>query len=100
MSKSPLRPLPAHLLPCVLLVQPLLQGGEVFEDGPGVNLAFAGQRLQRVGPGFALAHGKHLVELRAGFFRAVKRAAVEWTLVAGLATERAVELELQYVRQE
>jgi hypothetical protein len=51
------RLLPAHLLPLILLVQPLLQRREVFEQRVGVDLAFAGQHFQRVRPRFALSHG-------------------------------------------
>src|ERR1017187_1268513 len=92
--------LPAHLLSLILLVQPLLQRGEVFEQRAAVRLPFTGQDFQRVGPGFALAHSEHLVELRSGFLRPVESATVERAFVAGLAAEGTVELEFQDVRQE
>src|SRR5208282_1352779 len=68
--------LPTHRFSLVLFVQPLLQRREVLQDRAGINLPAAGQRFQRVGPGFALAHGEHLVELRSGFLRPVEGAAV------------------------
>src|SRR5262245_30760856 len=47
---TPETPSPAHGVPGVLLVQPLLQRGEVVQDGGGVHLAGAGGRLEGVGP--------------------------------------------------
>ena len=84
----------------VLLVQPLLQRRKIFQDGPGIHSPLAGQDFQRIGPGFALAHGQHLVQLCSRCFRAVEGAAVERAFVSRLAAEGVVELELQNVRQE
>src|SRR5947209_10404553 len=95
-----MRVLPAHLLPLVLLVQPLLQRSEVFQKSAGISLTLTSQCLQGIGPRLALTHLKHLVEFSSRLFRPIKSALMQRTLVSGLAAERAVKLELQNVCQK
>src|SRR4029079_2514564 len=97
---SALIPLPAALLPLVLLVEPGPQGGEVVEDGRGVHFRAAGHGLERLRPGAALAHLEHPGEDLPRFFIGGDRAAVERTFLPRRLAEAAVEVELQDVGQE
>src|SRR5258706_12173144 len=90
----------ADPLALVLFVEPLLKRGEVFEQGPGVHPALAGQGFEGVRPGPTLSHLQHLPEPLAGGLAAVDRASVERARGAGGAAERAVELELQHVGEK
>src|SRR5712692_3553851 len=92
--------LPAHLLPLVLPIQPLLKRSEILKQSATIGLPLAGQRLQRIRPGLALTHCVHLVELCTSLFRSVERALMQRTLVSRLAAQSAVELKFQNVRQE
>src|ERR1700754_2693289 len=80
-----LAPLPPAGLALVLLLEPGLQRGEVFDEGRAIHLARAGEGFEGVGPGLAGAHFEHLGELRADFLVAVDRAAMERAGPAGLA---------------
>src|SRR5690606_27574151 len=92
--------LPAAGLALVLLLQPLLQRGEVLQHRAAVDLLAAGQLLQRGLPRLAGAAREHGLELPAGLRVAVERALVQRAGVAGGLAQRLVELELQQVRQE
>src|SRR5437667_8563888 len=65
---SPERFLPAHLHPLILLIEPLLERREIFQDRAGVHFALPGQGFHGVGPGLTLTHFEHLAKLCAGFF--------------------------------
>src|SRR5471032_1165541 len=84
----------------VLLIEPGFQRREVFDQRAAVDLVLARDFLQRYRPRFARAHGQHRFQLGAGLGVAVDRAAMQRTGIAGLAAQRAVELELQQVGQE
>src|SRR6267143_4081717 len=88
------------LLPLVLLVQPFLERREVVEDRARVHLPLAGEGVQLLGPGTALPHLEHRLQLSPRGLVVVDRALVERRGEAGLAAERPVELELQDVGQE
>src|SRR5690606_40509786 len=60
------RSLPATGLALVLLLQPLLQRGEVLQHRAAVDLLAAGQLLERGLPGLAGAAREHGPELPAG----------------------------------
>src|SRR5690606_29929188 len=92
--------LPAALLAAVLLVEPFLERGEVFDKRLAADLAAAGEGLERVGPRLARAHLEHRVQLLADRFVAVEAAAVQRPGPAGLVAGRLVELELQDPREE
>ncbi len=77
-----------------------LSGAKYSSSAFAVDLAFAGEGFESVGPRLALAHLEHLVEFCAGFFRSKERAAIQRSFVSGLAAQRAIELEFQNVRKE
>src|SRR5436190_18252985 len=91
---------PATLLPLVLLLQPLLQRLEVFEQRAAVHLALAGHHLERVRPRLARAHRQHLLQLLARHLAAVEGTLVQRPLVPGRLAHRTVELELQDAGEE
>src|SRR5690606_3391027 len=92
--------LPAAASPLVLVLDPGEQGTEVLHQGRGIHAALAGQGLERLGPRFARAHGEHGLQLLSSFLAAVDRTLVERALVARLAAQRPMELELEDVGQE
>src|SRR5437660_2383074 len=81
----------------VLLIQPLLQCREIIEDGGGIHLALASQRVQLVRPRLALTHLQHLLQTIARNFIVVDGTAVQRTLVSDGATQPTMKLELENV---
>src|SRR5688500_1155597 len=92
--------LPAARLAAVLLVEPGLERGEVFDQRLAADLAAAGERFERVGPRLAGAHLEHRVEPLADLLVAVEAAAVQRPFPAGLVAGGLEELELQDPREE
>src|SRR5690606_12171257 len=92
--------LPAAGAALVLLLQPLLQRREILQHRRGVHGLAAGELLQRLLPGLAVALGEHGPEFLARGRVAREAALVERALVAGGVAQRLVELELQHVREE
>src|SRR3990172_4232737 len=86
---------PAALPSLILLLQPLHQGGEIFDDRPGIHLPRTRQLLQGFLPGTAGPQGQHRHESLARLPVTVDRAFVQGTLPAGGRTQGLVELELQ-----
>src|SRR5215213_6844911 len=78
-----LPPVPAALLPVVLLLQPLSERLEVVEDRGRVHLARACELFERVGPRLARALLEHRAVPAAGLGAAEDRALVERPLEAG-----------------
>src|SRR5690606_30995780 len=74
---GPTLDLPALRLALVLLVQPRLQRGKVFEHCRRTDLAAASEGLQRVRPRLACAHFEHGVKALAHFLVTVEAAAVQ-----------------------
>ena len=62
-----------------MLVEPVFKWREIVGEGGGVHFFLAGEDFEGVGPGLALAEGKHLIEFFAGGFVVVDGAAVERT---------------------
>src|SRR5664279_4546015 len=92
--------LPADRLSLVLLVQPLLERGEVVADRRRIHLPLPGQCGEGFWPWAARAHRQHRVQTASGLLVPVDRTAVERTLASGDPRQRAVKLELEDVRQK
>src|SRR5688500_17390083 len=99
MSRSGSRS-PARLLSLVLLVEPRLQRRVIVNHRTGIHLALTGQSLEGVGPWLGCAHLQRGLQSTARFGVAVDRAAMQWCRAAGRLRQRAMELELEYGRQE
>src|SRR6185437_16582769 len=91
--EAPGRELPAFLHSFILLVEPLLERSEVFEDSAGIAFALPGKGLHGVGPRLALSHFEHVVQLRAGCLRSKECAAVERAGVSRGAAHCTIELK-------
>jgi hypothetical protein len=92
--------IPPNMMTRILLIEPLLQGGEIIEHGSRVHLPLPRQGFERVRPRAALAHGQHLRQLCSRRFITVNRAAVQRARVPRFLAQRAVKLKLQYRSQK
>src|SRR5690606_6503295 len=91
---------PAAGLALVLLLQPVAERLEVLEQRSRIHGAGAGEELERVRPGPALAQRQHRLELFARLLASEDGAVGQDALVSRGLAHRLVELELEDVREE
>src|SRR5215472_9996281 len=91
---------PTAFFACVLLLQPALQGLVVLEQCARIELALAGEHLERFRPRLARPQAQHSPQAFAGLRVAVNRALVQRTVVTGRLAKPAVKLELKDAGQK